>query len=209
VKQSVRSRRVYYTVASSHRFCEAQTKKSSRWFWDPNHQNVAAGFKTQTRKPSTTLVLRSNWEKLLPLVLRANWRKPSQWFWCQTNDKPSTLDLRLNQETRVPRLHMHITDRTQRHPTSWSPGHRVPDLCDYPWSSTPGLLLLPRSSSLHDMPHLPPAHHETSKRDSPNQTKIKVKQTNHPRFEFKPRQVNDSSQSNQGIDNLVSQRECG
>jgi hypothetical protein len=26
------------------------------------------------------------------------------------------------------------------------------------------------------MPHLPPAHHETSKRDSPNETKIKQKQ---------------------------------
>jgi hypothetical protein len=25
------------------------------------------------------------------------------------------------------------------------------------------------------MPHLPPAHHETSKRDSPNETKIKEK----------------------------------
>jgi hypothetical protein len=37
-------------------------------------------------------------------------------------------------------------------------------------------LLLPQSSSLHAMPHLPPAHHETSKRDSPNKTKIKEKQ---------------------------------
>jgi hypothetical protein len=26
------------------------------------------------------------------------------------------------------------------------------------------------------MPHLPPAHHETSKRDSPNETKVKEKQ---------------------------------
>jgi hypothetical protein len=26
------------------------------------------------------------------------------------------------------------------------------------------------------MPHLPPAHHETSKRDSPNETKLKEKQ---------------------------------
>jgi hypothetical protein len=26
------------------------------------------------------------------------------------------------------------------------------------------------------MPHLPPAHHETSNRDSPNETKIKEKQ---------------------------------
>jgi hypothetical protein len=57
------------------------------------------------------------------------------------------------------------------------------------------------------MPHLPPAHHETSKRDSPNETKIKEKQnkTKHPAFEFKPRQVKDSSQSNQGTDHLVSQ----
>jgi hypothetical protein len=56
------------------------------------------------------------------------------------------------------------------------------------------------------MPHLPPAHHETSKRDSPNETKVKEKQTkqNYPEFEFKPRQVNDSSQSNQGTDHLVS-----
>jgi hypothetical protein len=49
-------------------------------------------------------------------------------------------------------------------------------MCDHPRSSAPGLLLLPRSSSLHDMPHLPPAHHETNKHDSPNETKIKEKQ---------------------------------
>jgi hypothetical protein len=29
---------------------------------------------------------------------------------------------------------------------------------------------------------------------------------NYPGFEFKPRQVNNSSQSNQGTDRLVSQR---
>jgi TATA-binding protein-associated factor Taf7 len=55
------------------------------------------------------------------------------------------------------------------------------------------------------MLHLPLAHHETSKRESPNETKIKVKQPKCPRFEFEPRQVNDSSQSNQGTDHLVSQ----
>jgi hypothetical protein len=55
------------------------------------------------------------------------------------------------------------------------------------------------------MPHLPPAHYETSKRDSPNEAKIKEKQNN-PGFEFKPRQVNDSSQSNQVTVHLVSQR---
>jgi hypothetical protein len=44
------------------------------------------------------------------------------------------------------------------------------------------------------MPRLPPAHHETSKRDSLNELKIKEKiKQNYPGFEFKPRQVNDSS----------------
>jgi hypothetical protein len=84
--------------------------------------------------------------------------------------------LRLNQETRAPRLHVPGANHTQRHPTSRPPGHRVPDLCDHLRYSAPGLLLLPRSSSLHIMPHLPSAHHETSKRDSPNETKVKEKQ---------------------------------
>jgi hypothetical protein len=55
------------------------------------------------------------------------------------------------------------------------------------------------------MPHLPPAHHKTSKHNSPNETKIKVKLLKCPGFEFKTRQVNDSLQSNQGTDHLISQ----
>jgi hypothetical protein len=71
---------------------------------------------------------------------------------------------------------VHGADHTRRHPTSRSPSHRVPDLCDHPRSSASGLLLLPRSSLLHVMPHPPSAHHEISKHDSPNETKIKEKQ---------------------------------
>jgi hypothetical protein len=131
---------------------EAKTVKTVRVFLRPNHsQTVAIGFEAQTDE------------------------KPTKWFWGQTTHKPSTLVLRLNQETHAPRLQVHGADRTQRHPTSRSPGHRVPDLCDHPWSSAPGLLLLPRSSSLHAMPHLPPAQHETSKHNSPNEIKIKEK----------------------------------
>jgi hypothetical protein len=97
-------------------------------------------------------------------------------FWCQTTGKPSTLVLRLNQETCAPRLLVHGgADCTQRHQTSWSSGYRVPDLCDHPRSSAPILLLLPCSSSLLAMPHLPSVHHEASKRDSPNEAKIMVK----------------------------------
>jgi hypothetical protein len=46
-------------------------------------------------------------------------------------------------------------------------------MCDQPRSSASGLLLVPRSTSLHATSHLPPAHHEISKRGSPNELKIK------------------------------------
>jgi hypothetical protein len=64
---------------------------------------------------------------------------------------------------------------------------------DHPWSSAPGLLLLPRTSSLPTMPHLPPVHHETNKHDSPNERNIKVKQLKRRGFRFKPHQINNSS----------------
>jgi hypothetical protein len=143
-------------------------------FWIPNREtlhhisfeaqprNRPPVFRPNREKPSP-LVLRPNWRKLSPLILRSNQRRPSEWFWGQTTHKPSTLVLRLNQETRAPRLHVHGVDRTRRHSTSRSSGHRVPDMCDHPRFSAPGLQLLPQSSSLHAMPHLSPAHHETSK----------------------------------------------
>jgi hypothetical protein len=57
------------------------------------------------------------------------------------------------------------------------------------------------------MLHLPPAHYETSKHNSPNETKDKRKiKQNYPRFEFKLRQVNDSSQSNQETDHSISKK---
>jgi hypothetical protein len=123
-----------------------------------------------------------------PLGFETQTKKPSWWFWgpnhqtraagfeAQTGKPSTTLFLRLNQETRPSSLHVPGADCTRRHPTSRPPGHRVPDMCDHPRSSALGLLLLPRSSSLHAMPRQPPAHHETSKRNSPNEPKIKEKQ---------------------------------
>jgi hypothetical protein len=55
------------------------------------------------------------------------------------------------------------------------------------------------------MLHLPPAHNETSKCDYPNETKIKVKISKCREFKLKPHQINDSPQSNQGTDHLISQ----
>jgi hypothetical protein len=33
---------------------EAQTKKPSWWFWEPNQQIIAVSFEAQTRKPEAT-----------------------------------------------------------------------------------------------------------------------------------------------------------
>jgi hypothetical protein len=121
-------------------------------------------------------------------------------------EKPSTLVLRLNQEIHAPRLLVHGADRTWRHPTSRSSGHRVPNL----------LLIIP--GPLHQVsycylyPHRCPLCHtchlhimrqanvifHTNKDNSVEPQKCL-------RFEFKPRRVNDSSQSNQGTDHLISQ----
>jgi hypothetical protein len=84
---------------------EAQTKKSSQWFWGLNYQTVKLGFEAQTKKQS-------------------------QWFWGQTTDKPWPPILRLNRETHTSHLlHMYNVDCTRHHPTSRSFIHRVPDLC--------------------------------------------------------------------------------
>jgi hypothetical protein len=143
-----------------------QTARNRRsWFWGQTARNRRNRFWSQTvrnhrhrfwRQTGKTVwvVLRSNHSQTVAIGFEAHTdEKLSEWFCGQTTHKPSTLVLRLNQETHAPRLHVH--------------GLR---------SSAPGLLLLPWSSSLDVMPHLPPAHHETSKRYSPNETKIKEKQ---------------------------------
>jgi hypothetical protein len=139
-------------------------------------ETVATGFEAKPMK-TVQVVLRPNNSQNVDIGVEAQTdEKQSKCFWGQTTHKLSTLVLRLNQETRSPSLHVPGADRKWRHPTSQSPGHRVPDLCNHLRSSAPGLLLLPRSSSLHAIPHLPPAHHETSKHDSLNETNIKEKQ---------------------------------
>jgi hypothetical protein len=141
-------------------------------------KTVAIGFEAKPMK-TVRVVLRPNNSQTVAVGFDAQTdEKPSEWFWGQTIHKPWTLVLRLNQETRASHLHVHGADNTRCHPTSRSPSHQVLDLCDHPRSSAPGLLLLSWSSSMHAMLHLPPAHHETSKHDSP--TKQDKGKTNEP-----------------------------
>jgi hypothetical protein len=174
------------TVATSF---EVKLEKTvAAGFEAKSPETVATGFKAKPVK-TVRVVLRPNYSQIVAIGFEAQTdEKPSQWFWDQTTDKPSTLVLRLNQETRAPCLHVHGADCKRRHPTSRSPGHRVPDLSDHLRSSAPCLLLLPRFSSLHDMPHLPAAHHETSKYDSPNETKVKEKQNELSRIQIQTSQ---------------------
>jgi hypothetical protein len=92
----------------SYRFLGSNRKTLHHLIFMLNQETVTTNFEPKPEKPS-------------PPVLRPNRRKPFQWFWGQTIDKLSTLVLRLNQETRTPRLHVHSADRTRRHPTTEYP----------------------------------------------------------------------------------------
>jgi hypothetical protein len=170
----------YPAPSSLHRFYGASDKPKPAWFWGPTQETVAVILRPKS----------PNWSCRF---WGPNWKTVATGFEAKP-EKTVPMVLRLNHWQTVD----HGFEAQPRN-------HWVPDLCDHLRSTTPGLLLLPWSSSLHVMPHLSPAHHETSKHDSPLKQKTKVKQPKCPGFEFKPRQVNDSSQSNQGTNYLVSQ----
>jgi hypothetical protein len=82
--------------------------------------------------------------------------------------------------------------------------HGATRLLDRPATEYPTCATIPDrlhqvSYSCHG-PHL----HKQTRFSKQNKDKRKTKQNETPRFEFKPRQVNDSSQSNQETDHLVS-----
>jgi hypothetical protein len=159
-----------------------QTKKPSQWFWAPNHQIIAAGFDSQTRKPVAT-----GFEV-----------KPGETVDLGFEAKPR--NLRSSSPCAQCRPHTVSSDLSIIRPPS------ARHVLDHSQSSVPGLLLLPRSSSLPVMPHLSPTHHEISKRNSPAKIDSTVQPSKFHGFKFKLRQVNYSSQSNQGTDHLVSQK---
>jgi hypothetical protein len=101
---------------------------------------------------------------------------------------------------------VHGADHTGRHPTSQSSGHQVSDL----WLTIIGPLHQV-SYSCYDHRRCPPCrtcHLHTTRQANAilhtNQGNC-VEPRKCPRFEFKPQHVNDSSQSNQETDHLVSQ----
>jgi hypothetical protein len=84
---------------------KGQTKKPSRWFWDPNHQTVAAGFEIQTEKPEA-IGFEAKSEKTVLVILRPNhWQTVDFGFEAQpTNSSSSSTRVRCKSHTVSPDL---------------------------------------------------------------------------------------------------------
>jgi hypothetical protein len=181
------------------------------------HVKQAARSQRVSRADLPPSVLWRNRQTEARLVLRPKSRNRHGYFEAQITKpelpilrpklgNPTTSVLRLNQETRAPCLLVHGADRTRHHSTSRSSNHQLSDLC---------LTILGPlhqvSYSCHDPHRCPPSRtyhlHTTSQANvilHMNKGNI-VEPEKCPGCEFKPRHVNDSSQSNQGTDHLVSQ----
>jgi hypothetical protein len=155
----------------------------------PKRKNRHGDFVCQITKPQ------------LP-VFRPKPENLSEWFWYQTirtvatgfEAKPEeTTDLGFEPE---PRNSCSLSPCAQCRPHTASPNLsiiRPPStqlVLDHPRSSTPSLLLRPRSSSLPAMLHLSPTHHETSKHVSPHKIDSRIESPKFSRSKFKQRQVN-------------------
>jgi hypothetical protein len=97
------------------------------------------------------------------------------------------------------RPHMAPPDHSIARPPSTRPVRPSPLLCT--WSPTPVMILV---AARHAIPATYTPRDKQTRFSKWNKGKRKTKQNNLG-FEFKPRQVNDSSQSNHGTDHLVSQ----
>jgi hypothetical protein len=178
-KQAAKSQHVSHTVPfSSVLWCNLQIE--SRLVLRSKPRNRRGNFEAQITKLKLS-------------VLRPKSKNRWHWFWGSIKKTTLLIFMCMIQTA---------------HGITQLPDRPVTKYPTYAWSSrilctkSPSL---PQSSSLPAMSHLLSAHHEISKHDSPHETRIKVKLPKYPGFEFKPRHVNDSSQSNQGTHNLVSQ----
>jgi hypothetical protein len=143
-----RSKTLYLDVCpvptSSHRFCGATHKLLSAWFWGSNKKTVAVIFRLKS--PNRSYQFWGQNQETVDLGIEAKPRNPCSSSPC-ARSRPNTALLNL------------LIIR----PLSTRP------VLDHLRSFVPGLLLLPRSSSLPAMSHLSPTHHETSKHDSPHE----------------------------------------
>jgi hypothetical protein len=155
-------------------------------------KTVAASFESKLVETVTTgveakpmktvrVVLRSNHSQTIDLGFMAQLRNP-----CSSSPRARC------------RPHMAPPDLSIARPPSTRPMR--PSLVLWTRSPTPAMILV---TALHEAPATCTPRDKQTRFSNRNKGKIKTKQ-NYPGFEFKPCQVNDTSQSNQGTDHLVS-----
>jgi hypothetical protein len=159
-------------------------------------ETVATGFEAKPVK-TVQVVLRSNHSQTIPVVLRPNhWQTVDLGFKAQPrNSCSSSLRAWCRPHTVPP-------DLSIARPLNTRPVR--PSLALYTRSPTPAMILV---TARHTAPATCTSQDKQTWFSKRNKDKRKTKQ-NYQEFEFKPRQINDSLQSNQEIDHLVSQRMC-
>jgi hypothetical protein len=115
-KQVTRSRRVFHAV-----FIIPSV------FW--HNRQIIAHLNLRSKPRNCRVDFESQITKSQLPILWPKSGNPKSPIMRLNREKPSTLILRLIQETRPPHLLVYGADRTQCHPTSWSSGYRVPDMC--------------------------------------------------------------------------------
>jgi hypothetical protein len=161
---------------------EAKPVKTVRVVLRPNHsQTVTTDFEAKLVK-TVRVVLRPNHSQTIDLGFKAQSRNPRSSF-SRARRRPHT----------VP------PDLSIARPPSTRPVRSSPVL--YTRSPTPTTILI---IACHAAPATCTPRDKQTQFSKRNKDKRKTKR-NYPGFEFKPRQVNDSSQSNQGTEHLVSQ----
>jgi hypothetical protein len=166
----------YPALDSLSQFCGVTDKPKSKWFWGPNKEIVAVILRPKLsnwscrfycpRQKTRATNFEAKLGEIILVVLTPNhWQTVKLGFEAQLrNPRSSSSCARCRPYTTSSDLLI------VRPSSTWL-------VLDHPGSSVPGLLLLLRSSSLSAMPHIPPAHHEISKCDSPHKSNDKGKTT--------------------------------
>jgi hypothetical protein len=203
------------TVATSF---EAKLEKTvTTGFEAKTEKTVAAGFDAKLQETVAAV----SEAKPLEIVTTDFEAKPSESVATSFEAKPvktvrvvlrpnhsQTIDLGFDAQPRNPRSsspharcrpHTASPDLSITRPSSTRPARPSSILCSR--SPTPAMILI---AARHAAPATYTPWDKQTRFSEWNKDKRKTK-WNYPGFKFKPRQVNDSSQSNQGTDHLVSQ----
>jgi hypothetical protein len=192
VKQAARSQCMPAPSSSFRRFCGTTEKPKPAWFWGPNQGTVPVILRPKSANHSCWF-WGPNWETWSQQFWSQTRRNHQAWFWGQT---------------KKPTLLVSLCTMQTAHSITW-PLDRL--VTEYPTCAWPPPVLCTRSPTPATI--LVVAHHVTpvtctsrgKQRSFSTQDNCRVEPLKLLGFKFNLREVNYSSQSNQGTDHLVFQ----